>query len=88
MARPVLWREERRRVPLFGSKARGTAARVLRLVAMPGGGDVGPGSAVRARRAYCRCGCEREGGVDVRGGHGEGPFLAVGDATGVTVGHG
>src|SRR5215472_3646238 len=26
-ARPVLWREERRRAPLFGSKARRTAAR-------------------------------------------------------------
>ena len=36
MARPVLWREERRRAPLFGYKAGRTAGRGLRLAAMPG----------------------------------------------------
>src|SRR5271166_1711747 len=74
MARAVLWREERRRAPLFGSKARRAAARRLGLAAELGRRDVGPRGAIRACRAYCRCGCERQGGVDVCGGQGQGPF--------------
>jgi hypothetical protein len=87
MARPVLGREERRRAPLFGSRARRTAAWGLWLAAMRGGGDVGPRMAIRTCGTYCRCGCEREGGVDVRCGQGPRPFRAVRDAAGVTVGH-
>jgi Beta-lactamase len=48
MAWPVLGREERRRAPLFGSRAWRTAAWGLRLAAMLGGGDVGPGMAIGA----------------------------------------
>ena len=88
MARPVLWREERRRAPLPGSGVRRTAARGLWLAAVLSGGDVSPRMAVRSCGAYSGCGCEREGGVNMGGSHGEGPFLAVRDAAGMTVGHG
>ena len=68
MARPVVWREERRRAPLFGSKARRTAVRGSGLLpAMPGGGDVSPRGAIRACRSYCHCGCERDRHHDAGG---------------------
>ena len=57
-------------------------------VAKFGGDDVGPGLAIGAYRAYGRCGGERQGGADVRGGQGQGPFLAVRDAACMTVSHG
>jgi hypothetical protein len=87
MARPVLWREERRSAPLLGSGVRRTAARGLCLAAILSGGDVSARMAVRSYDFYCRCGCEREGGVPVRGGQGQGPFRAVGNAAGMPVGH-
>jgi len=87
-ARPVLWREERRRAPLFGSKARRTAARGSGLLPCLLAAMSAHAWAIRACRADCRGGGEREGGVDVRGGQGQGPFWAVCDAAGMTVGHG
>src|SRR6185437_14158163 len=85
MARPVLWREERRRAPLLGSGVRRTAARGLWLAAILRGGDVSPRMAVRSYGFYCGRGGEREGGVNVRGGQGQGPFRAVGHAAGMPV---
>jgi hypothetical protein len=41
---------------------------------------------VRARRAYGGRGGESEGGVHLRCGQGQRPFLGIGDAPGVVVG--
>ena len=50
-----------------------------------GGGDVSPRMDVRARRAYGDRGGESEGGVHLRCGQAQRPFLGMGDAPGVAV---
>lgn len=89
LTRRTWFREEGRWAPRYGARARATGARGLRLGgAELGGGNVGPRVAVRARRAYRGGGGEREGGMDLRGGQGQRPFLAVGRAAAMAVGKG
>ncbi len=89
MARSVLRREERRGAPRYGVRVWRTAAKGLRLAgAAPGSSDVGPRATVRAGSVDRGRGGEREGGVDLRGGQGQRPFLVVSDAPGVAVGNG
>jgi hypothetical protein len=75
MTRPVL------RAAAVQGQVPGAMGGRLRLAGTePGGGDIGPGMAVRACRAYRGRGGEREGGMDLRGSQGQRPFLLVGDA--------
>jgi hypothetical protein len=73
---------------LRGRARRALGGRLRLAGAEPGGGDVGPGMAVRACRAYRGRSGEREGGMDLRGGPGQRPVLVISDDPGVTVGEG